>query len=375
MTTHSWSRSARYFSLTLVLAGLIWFIIAARALIGPLLISALLAYVLNPAVVFFNKKAKLPRKWVVLVVYLASIAIIVTLVIIFAPIIPAQVTSLVEELQRILIQIEQPLARPVQFLGLQISLENLITDPEALSADFVRPDLILEIARTASENLAWMLVILVTTYYIMQDWPKLREWMLNLAPKFIAEDTRRLYDEISAIWQKYLVGQLRLMIIIGVVTGLTSAAVGLPGAAGFGVLAGLLDIILTVGPTIATIIAGVVAYFAGSTFLPLTNLWFTLLVVLLFMAIKLIEDVWLRPRVMGSTLKMHSAVVFIAIMGALALAGVLVALIIIPVVASAGIIIHYLYCRILEIDPWPEDAENAEHSSGRHVERGNETGE
>lgn len=353
---HSWSRTSRYFLLTLVLAALVWFIDAARALIGPLVISALLAYVLNPAVVFFNKKAKLPRKWVVLFVYLVSLAIIITLAVVFAPIIPDQVASLITELQKILIQIEEPLSRPIAFFGYQFTFDNMLADPEVLSADFIRPDLILEIARSASENLAWLLVILVTTYYIMQDWPRLRNWLLNLSPLFIASDVRRLYDEISTIWQKYLVGQLRLMIIIGLVTGLASAAVGLPGAVAFGFLAGLLDIILTVGPTIAMLIAGLVAYFAGSTFLPLSNTWFMILVAALFLAIKLVEDVWLRPRIMGHTLKMHPAVVFIAIMGALALAGILVALIIIPVVASVGIIGHYLYCRILEIEPWPEDA-------------------
>ena len=356
MIMHSWSRTSRYFLLTLVLAILVWFIVAARALIGPLVISALLAYVLNPAVVFFNKKAKLPRKWVVLFVYLVSLAIIITLAVVFAPIIPDQVASLITELQKILIQIEEPLSQPIAFFGFQLTFDNLLANPEVLSADFIRPDLILEIARSASENLAWLLVILVTTYYIMQDWPRLRNWLLNLSPSFISDDVRRLYDEISTIWQKYLVGQLRLMIIIGLVTGLASAAVGLPGAVAFGFLAGLLDIILTVGPTIAMIIAGLVAYFAGSTFLPLSNTWFMILVAAIFLAIKLFEDVWLRPRIMGHTLKMHPAVVFIAIMGALAMAGILVALIIIPVVASVGIIGHYLYCRILEIEPWPEGA-------------------
>ena len=268
---HSWSRTSRYFLLTLVLAILVWFIVAARALIGPLVISALLAYVLNPAVVFFNKKAKLPRKWVVLFVYLVSLAIIITLAVVFAPIIPDQVASLITELQKILIQIEEPLSQPIAFFGFQLTFDNLLANPEVLSADFIRPDLILEIARSASENLAWLLVILVTTYYIMQDWPRLRNWLLNLSPSFISDDVRRLYDEISTIWQKYLVGQLRLMIIIGLVTGLASAAVGLPGAVAFGFLAGLLDIILTVGPTIAMIIAGLVAYFAGSTFLPLSK--------------------------------------------------------------------------------------------------------
>jgi predicted PurR-regulated permease PerM len=263
----------------------------------------------------------------------------------------------VQELQRILLQLEEPLAQPIQILGFQIPVDNLLADPGVISADFVRPDVILGIVQTASENLAWTLVILVSTYYLMQDWPKLREWLLNLAPDFCEDDIRRLYDEVSTIWQKYLLGQLRLMIIIGLVTGLGSAAIGLPGAAAFGVLAGLLDVILTVGPTIAMMIGALVAYFAGSTFLPITNGWFTLLVIALFGAIKLVEDVWLRPRIMGHTLKMHPAVVFVAIMGSLALAGVLVALIIIPVVASVGIVSRYIYCRIWEIDPWLETTE------------------
>ena len=355
--THRWSKTSRYFLLILVLAGLVWFIVQARDLIGPIAISALLAFVLNPAVVFFNQKARLPRRWVVLFVYLVSLAVLVTSAVILAPIIPAQITSLVQELQQILIQIEAPLAEPVQLLGLTISMENLVADPEVLSADFVRPDVILGIVQSASENLAWMLVILVTTYYLMQDWPKLRDWLLNLSPDFCADDVRRLYNEVSTVWQKYLLGQLRLMIIIGIITGLGSAAIGLPGAAAFGLLAGLLDVILAVGPTIAAAIAALVAYFAGSTFLPISNGWFTIVVISLFSLIKLVEDIWLRPRVMGHTLKMHPAIVFIAIMGSLALAGILVALIIIPVVGSVGIIGRYIYCRILEIEPWPEPDE------------------
>lgn len=359
---HSWSKTSRYFLLSLTLIGVIWFVAAARALIGPLVISALLAYVLNPAVILFTEKAKFPRKWVVLIVYLASLAILVTLAVIFAPIIPDQITNLVQELQRIIIQLEEPLAQPIQFLGFQIPLDSLLADPAVLSADFVRPDVILGVVQTASENLAWILVILVTTYFILQDWPLLREWLLDLSPAFCADDVRRLYGEVSAVWQKYLLGQLRLMIIVGVVTGLGAAAIGLPGAAAFGLLAGILDVILTVGPTVAMAVAALVAFFAGSLFLPISNGWFTLVVIALFLLIKLMEDVWLRPRVMGSTLKMHPAVVFIAIMGSLALAGILVALIIIPVVGSVSIIGRYVYCRILEIEPWPAElAAEPEH--------------
>jgi hypothetical protein len=52
---------------------------------------------------------------------------------------------------------------------------------------------------------------------------------------------------------------------------------------------------------------------------------------------------------------MHPAVVFVAIIGSLAMAGVLVALIIIPVLGSAAVIGRYVYAKILDIDAWPEE--------------------
>jgi len=64
----SWGKTARYLALVIVFAGLIWVLSAIRALIGPLVIAALLAYVLNPAVTLIATHTKLshnlpPQTW------------------------------------------------------------------------------------------------------------------------------------------------------------------------------------------------------------------------------------------------------------------------------------------------------------------------
>ncbi|MFQ5400300.1 MAG: AI-2E family transporter [Anaerolineae bacterium] len=352
----SWSPTNRYFVLTLVLGALLWFLIVAGDLIGPLAISAFLAYLLNPTVTFVNRRTKLKRNWVVLLVYLSSLALLVAAAVILLPIIPQQISNLVAELQSIITQVEEVLSQPINVLGVTIPLNNLVSDTQMLSADFVRPDVIVGLLQATGTNLGWLLVILVTTYYLLQDWPRLREWLFRLAPPAHRPDMRRLYGEIRLIWQLYLRGQLRLMLMIGVITWLSTAAIGLPGALAMGVLAGILDIILTVGPTIAMVIAAAVALFEGSTYLPISNGWFTIIVVALYTLIKTVEDVWLRPRIMGHSLNLHPAVVLIAIIGALALAGVMAALIVIPLLSSASVIVRYLYCKILDIDPWEERA-------------------
>ncbi len=350
----SWSKTTRYFVLALSLAAILWFMFSASTLIVTLAIAAVLAFLLNPTVNYVNRNTRLERTWAVLLVYLFSLAVLITGVIILAPIIPAQIANLVEELQIITEQVQEQIAEPIEFMGFDIPLDQVIGDFEIIPTDFIQADAIIGLVQSVSTNVGWVLLVLVTTYYLLQDWPQLRDWLLNLAPSDYSDDVQRLYQEIKSVWQRYLKGQLRLTLIIGFFTGLGGALIGLPGWLAIGVLAGVLDIILTVGPAVVMIVIGLVAYFAGSTYLPMSNVWFAVLAVGLSALLQVIEQIWLRPRIMGHSLRMHPGVVFIAIIGALALAGVLAALIIIPVVGSIVIIGRYIYYKIFDLDPWSE---------------------
>ncbi|MCA9962266.1 MAG: AI-2E family transporter [Anaerolineales bacterium] len=358
----SWSVPTRYFILTLILAGTIWLIIAAKDLIGPLAISALLAYVLNPIVTIVNTHTKLPRTLVVALVYLISLALLVGIGFLIVPTLPDQLAAASDEVTRIILQIEAGLLQitPITVLGFQISLEQLEANLPVLSTDFLRADMILELVQATTTNLGWIVVILVTTYYLLLDWAKLRTWVFNLAPLEYRTDMRRLYEEVKIVWGRYMRGQLLLMFLIGLMTGIGSAAIGLPGAVVFGLFAGLLDAILTIGPAMVMIAALLVALFAGSSYLDISNFWFMMVVLGLHMGIQGLENVWLRPRIMGQSLRLHPAVIFIGIVGALSLAGILAALIVIPVIGSVGVLARYIYAKILDVDPWGEDEEERE---------------
>lgn len=363
----SWSVPTRYFVLTLILAGLIWLIIAAKELLGPLAISALLAYVLNPAVTIVNTRAKLPRTYVVALVYLISLAVLVGVGFLIVPNLPNQLASASDEVARIVLQIEDGLLQitPLHFLGFQISLEQLQANLPMLSTDFMRADMILEVVQATTTNMVWIVVILVTTYYFLLDWAKLRTWVFNLAPKDYRADMEQLYGEVKMVWRRYVHGQLLLMFMVGLFTGIGSAAIGLPGAVVFGLFAGLLDAIPTIGPTLVMVVAMLVALFTGSSFLDISNFWFMVAVLGMYMGIQGLENVWLRPRIMGQSLRIHPAVVFIGIIGALSLAGVLAALIVIPVIGSVAVLGRYVYAKILDVEPWVE-VESIESESDNH---------
>ncbi|MCC6603277.1 MAG: AI-2E family transporter [Anaerolineae bacterium] len=369
-----WSTTTRYFVFALVLAGCIWFIIAAQALIGALAISALLAYLLNPIVTLVNERARVARSLVVFFVYLLSLVAVVTVSIIFIPAIPDQTASFLSEMQALMTQAQEDyLSEPIVILNTEISLDGLMpeADLSELVSSFIRPDIIVELLQTSTTNLGWIAVVLVATYYLLQDWGKLRDWLFSWAPDPFESDFRRLYGEIKLVWNRYFRGQLRLSIIVGLLTGAGSLILGLPGAILFGVFAAIFDVLLSVGPAIVMTIATLVALLAGSNTLDISNTLFAVIVLALNLAIQGIENIWLRPRVMSSSLQIHPAIIFIAIVGSLSLAGVVTALIIVPVLGSIAVISRYTYFKLFKMDPWANDerlsapiiGENAEETA------------
>ena len=353
----TWSRNVRVFVLLLALAAAGGVLYAARPLIGPLLIAALLAYILNPLVTSINRRSRLPRSVVVLLFYLLAMGAIVFLVITLAPLLATQARILSQELQQGILEVETILSQQIVVLGFELAPDEILGDSDLVAESLIRSDRIVSLVEAATTNLVWILVILVTTYYLLQDWERLREWLLGLVPVEVENDLRRLYTRIHRVWQDYLRGQLVLMLFTGILTWIVLAAIGLPGAVIIGLLTALLDVIPTLGPALALIVAAFIAWFNGSTYLPLSPGWFLLLVVALHGAVQAVENGWLRPHIMGHRLQLHPAVVFIGIVGALYLIGARGALVVVPVLGTAAVIGSYIHRRLLGLDPWEEDGE------------------
>jgi predicted PurR-regulated permease PerM len=201
--------------------------------------------------------------------------------------------------------------------------------------------------------------MLVIPYYLLRDWGHLWESLIQLVPLAYKPDVRRLYEEIADVWRAYLRGQLLLMAVGGTLTRLGSAAIGLPGAAAFGLLTGLLDLIPSFGPVTAALIAAIVGWSGGSTYLPLPNFWFVVIVIVLYGSVQLIEMVRLQPRIIGHSLRLHPGLVFVGVVGSLALGGALLALISAPLLGSALVLGRYLHRRMLGLDPWEKTANHA----------------
>ncbi len=353
----------------MMLTASVSFIIYARELVESLAIGALLAFFLNPLVTLVNRRIHLSRFWIVLIVYIVSLGSIITLAIVFAPVIPEQASNLTAQLQTMSEEIQaEYFTAPIDIMGFTLDLSSYRSEIPSLDPEtWVNPDIILSAVQATSTNIGWFAVILVTTFYLLQDWEKLKAWLFALVPNGYSDDANRLYYEIQNVWNGYFRGQFRLSIVVGLLTGIGLAGVGLPGAVIFGIAAGILDVILSIGPIMVAAVAGMVALFSGSNieFFNSSPLFFAVVVIGIFLVIQGIENLWLRPRIMSNNVNIHPAIVFIAIVASLALAGVLTALFIVPVLASIGVIGRYLYSRVFELEPWSDRVKQT--SPSRHI--------
>ncbi|MCB9422413.1 MAG: AI-2E family transporter [Ardenticatenaceae bacterium] len=339
-------------SVFLILLGL--FMYAIRPLIGPIVVAALLAYTLYPLVGRLENHPRISHNGAVLLVYIPFLILLFATPGTIVPLLARQIRTLTDEVVLVFNSIEGWLAEPVVFLGQTISQEQLAAFLNSATETFTpAAEDAIQVLEATSTSLIWLVVILVTTYYLLADWEGLRRWFINIFPSSEQMDLVQLLHEMDATWRAYLRGTLMLMFLMGIFFIVVGLAIGLPGAVALGLLTGLLSMVPEIGPMIAGILASLVAFLEGSNYLPLSNFWFALLIAGIYIVVMQLKSLWIRPIVMGRFMHMNTGLVFVAIIGAALIFGILAALIVLPVIASAGQIGHYVRCKLLDMDPYP----------------------
>ncbi|MBK9051883.1 MAG: AI-2E family transporter [Chloroflexi bacterium] len=354
--SREWSPLTRTLVIGMVLALTAAFIYAIQPLIPPLIIAGLLAYILNPLVNHLIRRFKWRHKTAANLVYFFFLILLVATPSTLAPLFIRELRALTAELSLVQTQVESYLANPLEVMGRIIYLDQIWVYILGLIGEAFTPaaeDAVL-VLETTSSSLIGLILVLVTSYYFLLDWTGLRDWLANLLPEHERPDYYRLLTEMDIIWWAYVRGTLVLMLIMGILFVIIGAIIGLPGALGIGIMTGLLSMIPELGPIVAAIVASLVALVEGSRTLPISNLWFALLVMIIYIVVMQLKSLWLRPLVMGRFMHMNTGLAFVAIIGAIILQGVLGALIVLPVIATIGILGRYLRARLLNLPPWPE---------------------
>jgi predicted PurR-regulated permease PerM len=147
---------------------------------------------------------------------------------------------------------------------------------------------------------------------------------------FRKQDNTFLLDKLTSIRKivhAYILGAGKVMLILAVVNTAVLFALGIKHAIFFGVLAGMLNIIPYLGPSLGVILP---FFFALVT---KDSLFYPFAIVVAFTFIQLLEGAFLTPKITGSNVNLNALVTFIGLLIGGAIWGVVGMILIIPSIA------------------------------------------
>lgn len=174
------------------------------------------------------------------------------------------------------------------------------------------------------------LTLVVLTIYFLAD-EKVFPSIIN---RVIPDEKRSLALEIiNKISQKtgdWLRGQLLLGLIVGAITYVGALIIGIPYALVLGVIAGILEILPTIGPIVSGIIGTAIAF----TVTPITGL----VTLAFYVLVQQLENTLLVPKVMQKAVGLPAPIIIIAILLGAKLMGIIGAILAVPITSIIYII-------------------------------------
>jgi predicted PurR-regulated permease PerM len=330
-----------------------------RGVVPPLILALLLAFILDPVVDFLEDRTPLSRTLATALVFVALLLLLAAAPVIAVPTLVREIRSLNLDFAQIVADVERLIAQPVTLLGRELDLREVYQQLRGTLESYISTvaagtfDIVFGFAST----LFWLVFILLSAFYLVRDGRRITAWLDSLPPSTFRRDFVRLRQRITDVWHAFLRGQLLMGVLMILITTVAAAIVGLPNALALGILAGVTEFIPNIGPVIAAVPAVAVAFFEGSTWLPLDGFWFAVLVLGMYVLIQQVEGNILLPRVMGRSLNLHPLIVLVAIIAGGSLAGILGMLLAAPTVATLRVLAEYIYRRLTDQDPFPSEEE------------------
>ncbi|MCW2701722.1 MAG: conserved rane protein of unknown function [Blastococcus sp.] len=181
-------------------------------------------------------------------------------------------------------------------------------------------------------GVAGFFTVLVLAYLMVLEGPKLVDGTTNLFEPAMGARIRRVATDCARSVTGYLSGNLLISVICGSLTYVVLKVSGVPFAGLIALFVGLADLIPLVGATIG----GVVAVLAGF----INSVPAGIAVLVFFVVYQQLENHLLQPLVFARTVKVNPLTVIVAILVGVELAGILGALLAIPVASIIQVILR-----------------------------------
>jgi predicted PurR-regulated permease PerM len=304
-----------------------------RQILTWIIVAAFFAVALAPVVGWFERHLRGHRSVATLVVFVLVAIALLGLGAVFIVPLATEGTNLASQLPDLIDQAKQGRGPVGDLLRRTNALHYVQTHQDqirSLAAGLTTPAA--GILKGIATGVIGTLTIFVMSYLMVLEGPRMVDTTLNLFEPRTGDRIRTVATDCARSITGYISGNLLISVICGVLTYIVLLVFGVPFAVLISVFVAVIDLVPMVGATIGAAV-GVLAAFIHSVPAGIA-------VVVFFVVYQQLENHLLQPVIYSRTVKLNPLTVIIAILIAAELAGILGALLAIPVASMIQVIVR-----------------------------------
>ena len=391
-----WSRSVRLIAGVFLIIAAIYALTLLSPVIQMLALAFIIAFLMYAPAKLLRRYTRIPWAGSVLIVYLLLFVFVILIILIMLPTMVDSINNLVDSGQsayerfEVALENYKPQDGMFRILGTNIDLNPFIlplkdivlvteneegTVDDSVESDFAEAPIAFDIQQLLSGfvNIAGsitgfitsaigsiaglistLLLSLFISLLVLLDIPSDRVAMLQSVHTIHHREMILLLRRIETIWNGFFRGQVFIGIVIGVITWVQLMILGIPNALLLAIITGLISLIPSIGGFIALVPLTLIPLIQGSTVLVDTPNWqIAILVVVINLIIT--QVIWnvIAPKILGDILNLPLPVIIVGVFIGAALAGVMGAFLVAPVLGTLKVFVSYLIAKIVGQDPFP----------------------
>lgn len=308
-----------------------------------IILSAILAYLFNPIINFFERN-NIKRLYGVLILYLLILAVIFILAFLVIPRSSKEIKKLAIYMPRYLKTMSEIIDNiynkyyttigelPPIFEGVQQVIMENIVGIENIVVNALK-SFVTGIINTFAKFISLVLTPILTLYFLA-DKDYFLKRIKKLIPNKYKDKSLELFRKIDESLSKFVRGKIILAISVGVGTTIALLIIGVDFAIFIGIITALADVIPYIGPFLGFLPAVFFAFLSS----PIKAIW----VSILFVLIQWIENNILAPKIIGDTTGIHPIMILLSIIIGGGVFGVVGMILAVPVVAVSTILFDFL---------------------------------
>jgi predicted PurR-regulated permease PerM len=351
-------RVAVLIAAAIVIGLLLWM---ARDSVRPFIIGLLFVYLLDPPVRWLTRRG-VRRTFAILIVYVVGILAFVEFLNLTLTPLVNEIVRFVADFPKLAADLDSQLQRLGEFyarLQLPAAIRDWIDSAISgigqgggggggLDLTFLLP--LLTGAGSLLGAVFGYVILPVWVAYLLKDKVVLVSTFDRSIPATWRFDVWAIIKTVERIFGQWVRGQLILGFAVGILTfiGLMILSQLIDPIFGryavlLSIIAGVLELVPIIGPIISAVPAVLLAATAGPAAVVAALLLYTL--------VQQLENNFLVPKIQGNAVELHPAAVMFAIIVGGALAGLIGAILALPVVAAFRDVVRYLFRRLSPDEP------------------------